>query len=273
MATNNRRLRRDDGCCSVNFLKYIAFIFNFLFYLAGVAVLAMGVWTIGWKFDYTVLLPTQTYKITTYILIGTGLLVLLVGILGCLGVLRESRCSLLSFTFLLLIVFLLEAVVGVLAYVYSEQIGTELRNSLNGTIVNGYGVDPTVSSALKTLHLQKQCCGAENFEDWRASVWFASMNEEAHLKERGFPLLTPDFCCRTISEKCGKRDHPSNIYYDGCVTALEDEIRRQSIIIGAVALGLSLVQIFGVFISCCLYIKLKDVNDEVDEDRKNGYYQ
>lgn len=40
---------------------------------------------------------------------------------------------------------------------------------------------------------------------------------------------------------------------------LSSDIKAHLIILGAVGLGISVLQIFGVILSCWLYIKLKDV--------------
>jgi len=276
----NRR-KDDDGCCSVNFLKYVLFIFNFIFYLAGLTVLGVGIWTLFFKSQYVVLLATKTYSATTYIMIGAGLLVLFVGVIGCIGVTKLNRCCLLSFTFLLLVIFLLEAVAGILAYVYSEQIERELQQSFKQTLTTKYGVDRSITQAAELLHQNHGCCGASSFSDWRNSTWLKQANAEKNIDQRlnetnnkYGPLKAPDICCRTVTRYCGYRDHPSMIYYDGCIKALKQDIQEHEIIIGAIGLGISTVQIFGMVISCCLYIKLKDF-DYTKEGKKrptNSYY-
>lgn len=63
--------------------------------VTGATVLGVGLWTLIWRSDYVVLLPSAWYSYVAYMLVGAGALVLVVGVLGCCGVLRESRCSLL----------------------------------------------------------------------------------------------------------------------------------------------------------------------------------
>ncbi|WP_278924693.1 tetraspanin family protein, partial [Pseudophaeobacter profundi] len=85
-------------------------------------VLAVGLWSVIYKHQYVSLLTTSTYVLTGYVLVVAGALVLLVVILGCCGVWRENRCLLLVYTFLLLLIFLLEVMAGLLAYVYQAQV-------------------------------------------------------------------------------------------------------------------------------------------------------
>jgi len=268
----NRRPSRDDGCCSVSFLKYVLFIFNFLFYLSGMCILAAGLWTIFTKTNYISLLSTHTFLTTTYALVLAGVLVLLVGIIGCCGVLKEHRCSLLWFCFLLLLIFLVESVTGALAFIYSEQIQRELELNLNKTFANKYGLEQysSISKATENLHREFQCCGAFSYQDWTKSSWYQTVNKDKDELEE--PLLVPSFCCKTETPLCGKRDHPSNIHTDGCVLALKDEIREHEIILSAIALGMSVVQLFGMVLSCCLYVKLKDFEEYKSERARNSYY-
>lgn len=245
----HQKSRGDDGCCNVHFLKYVLFIFNFVFLTAGCVVLGVGLWTVIDKHHYISLLSTSTYAATTYILILAGVIVLFVTALGCVGIWQENRCLIVLYTFMLLLIFLLEAVAGVIAYIYEEQVLNELQSSLNESFVTNYKFDEARTHAIDDLQRKFDCCGASNYSDWRYSKWLIENPKE---KKK-----VPDTCCRTETLNCGVRDHPSNIYQDGCVNALANEIKDHLNILGAVGLGICLVQVFGMFFSCCLYIKLR----------------
>lgn len=62
--------------------------------LSGGALIGIGVWTLWDKHSYASLLPSSMYVITTYLLIGTGALVILVGFIGCYGACSEKRACL-----------------------------------------------------------------------------------------------------------------------------------------------------------------------------------
>uniref|UniRef100_A0A672TBT8 CD81 protein-like n=1 Tax=Sinocyclocheilus grahami TaxID=75366 RepID=A0A672TBT8_SINGR len=77
-------------------VKYLLFVFNFIFWLMGSLVLAVGLWL---RLDpNTVSLLGEggpdTFFIGVYILIAAGGLVMLVGFFGCCGAVRESQCLL-----------------------------------------------------------------------------------------------------------------------------------------------------------------------------------
>nr|CAD7570110.1 unnamed protein product [Timema californicum] len=158
------------------------------------------------------------------------------------------------YTFLLLLIFLLEAMVGILSYVYQEQVYKELELNLNTTFSKSYSVDADKTTAIDQMQTQFKCCGAIRFEDWEYSQWYKNLKTSSNNK-------VPDTCCKSVAPGCGRRDHPSNIHYSGCIYRLSEEIEDHLTILGAVGLGICVLQIFGMVFSCCLYIKLKDVMD------------
>lgn len=139
---------------------------------------------------------------------------------------------------------------GVIAYIYEEQVWSELQTTLNSTFISNYELDDSLTDAIDDLQRKYQCCGAASYKDWRHSQWLLN-NPDVENK-------APDSCC--ISEKplCGRSAHPSNIYHQGCATALSNQIKDNLIILGAVGLGICLVQIIGMIFSCCLYVQLRD---------------
>ncbi|XP_071580946.1 tetraspanin-11-like [Temnothorax nylanderi] len=108
--TSTRLRTRDDGCCSVNFLKYVLHIYNVVLFLSGLVVGGIGVLAV----------------------IGSWL--------GCGGVTSENRCVLLVYVFVVMAVLVLEAGVGALARLYEEQVGPELKMNLNRTFLENYSV-------------------------------------------------------------------------------------------------------------------------------------
>ncbi|TNN35760.1 CD151 antigen [Liparis tanakae] len=64
--------------------------------LAGVAVMAVGIWTLVLKSDYISLLSSKTYAASAYILVLAGVIVMVTGVLGCCATFREQRKMLLA---------------------------------------------------------------------------------------------------------------------------------------------------------------------------------
>ncbi|KAJ8247457.1 hypothetical protein GJAV_G00246660 [Gymnothorax javanicus] len=239
--------------CGTICLKYLLFSFNFLFWLAGGAVMAVGIWTLVEKSDYISLLSSSTYAASAYILILAGVIVMVTGVLGCCATFKEQRNLLRVYFVLLLCIFLLEILAGVLAYIYYQQLNEELKQNLRETMVQKYQQENEnqVTQAVDKLQQEFKCCGSNSSADWIDSKWARSA-----LAGR---RVVPDSCCKTPTERCGERDHPSNIYKveGGCITQLEKFILDHLRIIGAVGIGIACVQIFGMVFTCCLYRNLK----------------
>ncbi|KAM4610918.1 tetraspanin-2-like [Polymixia lowei] len=140
-------------------VKYLLFVFNFIFWLMGSLVLAVGLWL---RFDpETVSLlngdgAPDTFFIGVYILIAAGSLVMLVGFFGCCGAVRESQCLLGSFFACLLIIFGAEVAAGVFGFLNKDKIIKDVQNfyaktyedNNNGTLITSY-------------HKVLNCCGTK----------------------------------------------------------------------------------------------------------------
>lgn len=242
---------KPDECCTLELLKSVLHIFNIIFLFAGLGVLGIGIWTILDKYKYVELLTTQTYPVITYFLLSAGGLVLLVTLIGCCAVCRNHRPSIILYIFLLLFIFLVEAMVGILAYVYEEQVHNELELNLNTTCLTNYKIDPVKTEAIDFLQEKFHCCGVVSFEDWKYSTW-----RKQNLSGLN---LVPDSCCKTVTPKCGEIIHPSNINYNSCIKKMSQHMKGHLIILSAVGLGICVLQIFGMIFSCQLYFKLKDI--------------
>ncbi|KAK3548940.1 hypothetical protein QTP70_021680 [Hemibagrus guttatus] len=196
---------KKDRCGTVC-LKYLLFMFNFLFWLAGGAVMAVGLWTLVKKSDYISLLSSRIYAVSAYILCLAGVIVMVTGVLGCCATFKEKRQLLRVYFVLLMCIFLLEVLAGVLAYIYYQQLSDELKSNLKNTMVNKYKQPEQnhITEAVDKLQQEFKCCGSNSSSDWSDSVW--------HNNSKASGRVVPDSCCKTLTELCGKRDHPSNIY-------------------------------------------------------------
>lgn len=141
-------------------MKYLLFVFNFIFWLMGSFVLAVGLWL---RFDpETVSLLSgdeapDTFFLGVYILIAAGSLIMLVGFFGCCGAVKESQCLLGSFFAFLLIIFGAEVVAGVFGFMNKEKIIKDVQNFYS-KIYNENSNSTMILSYQKVLN----CCGTES---------------------------------------------------------------------------------------------------------------
>ncbi|XP_026535070.1 CD9 antigen [Notechis scutatus] len=202
-------------------IKYLLFGFNFIFWLAGTAVLAIGLWL---RFDSQNKELFQTDESTSkfytgiYILIAAGALIMLVGFLGCCGAIRESQCMLgLFFTFLL-VIFALEVAAAIWGFSNKEKLPKEMQ-SFYDTLFEKRK-DIKVKSSLKTFHYALNCCGPSGVPD-------------------------PDY-----QDTCPENPKP-------CPKAIEDFFKNKLNLIAAVGIGVAVVMIFGMIFSMVLFCAIR----------------
>ncbi|XP_014307094.1 CD9 antigen [Myotis lucifugus] len=208
-------------------IKYLLFGFNFVFWLAGIAVLAIGLWL---RFD------SQTKSIFeqenshssfytgVYILIGAGALMMLVGFLGCCGAVQESQCMLGLFFMFLLVIFALEIAAAVWGYSHKDEVIKELQKFYTDTYQKLRNKDEPQRETLKAIHYALDCCGLVGGVE------------------------------QFISDICPKKDVLESITMKPCPEAIKEVFHNKFHIIGAVGIGIAVVMVFGMIFSmilCC----------------------
>ncbi|CAM2097493.1 unnamed protein product [Caretta caretta] len=241
------------------YLKYLLFVFNFFFWVGGAAVMAVGIWTLVEKSDYLNILASSTFAVSACILIFAGGLVMITGFLGFCAIIREQRSCLSAYFSMLLLIFLIELVAGVLAYVYYQRLSQVLKQHLTRTLTENYALPGKthITHSVDRLQQEFKCCGSNSSDDWQHSIYILSVESSGRV--------VPDSCCKTVTFKCGKRDHPSNIYKveGGCITKLEQFLADHLLIMGAVGIGVACLQLLGAGLTTC-FIYILYMEEEED---------
>lgn len=60
---------------------------------------------------------------------------------------------------------------------------------------------------------------------------------------------------------CRGEERNTDFVLQGCIYKMADDLKHHLILLGAIGLGICVIQVFGMILSCCLYVKLKDVLD------------
>ncbi|XP_051886217.1 tetraspanin-11 isoform X8 [Pristis pectinata] len=104
-----------------------------------------------------------------------------------------------------------------------------------------------------------KCCGSNNSADWQYSVYILSPDSGNRV--------VPDSCCKTVTEACGQRDHPSNVYKveGGCLAILELVLADHLLIMGAVGIGVACLQLIGAVTTACFICVLIKEEEEEEE--------
>lgn len=138
---------------------------NFLCFICGVAVLALGIYLLV-GFKMTALTPNVA---SANMLIISGIVITCVSFLGFLGALKENRCLLLMFFLLLFCLMLLELTAACLLLVYESKIGELVREELNSGLKKALN-STDEQSDWNLMQEKLGCCGVANATDWGDKV-------------------------------------------------------------------------------------------------------
>ncbi|XP_068675064.1 CD151 antigen-like [Montipora capricornis] len=237
---------RNEGFCNIVCMKTLFFVFNFIFWLAGIGILAVGIWIMVFKSDYKSILDSDMYVIVPGLMIAAGGVVIIVAVVGCLGAVKENRFFLISFLVMVTLIFALELTIGILAWVYSSKINEEIQTTIKDKIDQQYGVNADVTISIDKLQRENKCCGDTGGKSWNNTAW------QRDQQSQGKNNIVPDSCCKTETAGCGKRDHPSNINDKGCLTQVEEFFRHHFTLLAIVGIGAACIQLIGIFVTVCV---------------------
>ncbi|CAI5680027.1 tetraspanin 34a [Oreochromis niloticus] len=239
-------------CCS-GFLKIMMFIFNGGIFLAGAVILGVGIWVQVDRNSFLDILDevedasslSQLVNVS-YLLIAVGAVLLVIGFLGCCGAIRESKCMLLTFFSIVLIIFLIEVAGAIVLFVFKDVAGEllqELEKNVQKTIVINYGKNEKLTSVWDNTMEELKCCGYRNYTDFTGSPF----------NNGG---LYPAPCCNSTIDTNGCKENTAKIAdVDGCFDKLLQLIEDNALVIAGVAMGIAALEIAAMVVSMVLYCK------------------
>ncbi|KAI1882093.1 hypothetical protein AGOR_G00247140 [Albula goreensis] len=217
-------------------IKYLMFAFNCLFWLAGTAVLAIGLWL---RFDpktkglFEGEESPSVFFTGVYILIAAGALMMVVGFLGCCGAIQESPCMLGLFFFCLLIIFAVEIAAGIWGLSNQDKIVNDVIEFYEKTFENYKNTKQEVlKETLRLIQFGLNCCGT-------TGTIFDGAKDTCPKKE-GLEAFITKSCPEAISEVFNSKMH----------------------VIAGVGIGIGVIMIFGMIFSmmlCCAIRKTREV--------------
>jgi len=233
--------------CGMKCLKFMLCVFNLVFWAAGIAVMAVGIFARVSASNYSALMDEGGFKTAANILIAAGALVMIIGAIGCCGVVKEKKWLLLLYSFLVMMIFILEIASGIMAYSQRDEVISKIENAVNTTIENDYGEKDKekLTKAVDKAQQELKCCGVKSPSDWKKSNWYKNTGKKASENY-------PESCCKTKAEKCSAGDNP-DIYQDGCSQALQNFVKSKMAVIGGIGVGIAILQVLGIVFAICLY--------------------
>uniref|UniRef100_A0A3Q0SJI5 Tetraspanin n=1 Tax=Amphilophus citrinellus TaxID=61819 RepID=A0A3Q0SJI5_AMPCI len=238
-------------------VKYLLFIFNFIFWIISLVLVSIGVYARIMKHAETALACLSVDP--AVMLLVVGVLMFIITFCGCVGSLRENICLLQTIYFS--IFFLIHKVL----FQFSFKARGKVTKMINNAIIH-YRDDIDLQNLIDFGQKEFDCCGAMTFVDWSQNMYF-NCSEDNPSRER---CSVPFSCCITTNETvintmCGQgmqkleyNDAGIHIHTNGCIDKIVDWIHSNLFLLGGIALGLAIPQLAGMFLSQILINQIKD---------------
>lgn len=241
------------GFCSGTF-KFFMFLINFIFFLAGVGIIALGAYMAIEMKDYFDFLGTsdlvgdKDLKVSAYIFIVVGVFVTLIAFFGCCSACTDNKCMMGTFATLMALILIAEIGVAVTIVIYKQQalavVADAMKNGLNGYGQTG---KDGVTVGWNKIQQNFECCGVNSPIDWTTSKQFNNTQD------------APDSCCNIETDGCGKGknfDPFKDLNAEGCLKKFGDFVESNVFLVGGVGIAVIVVQLLSVITGCCLAKKM-----------------
>ncbi|XP_034021523.1 tetraspanin-1-like [Thalassophryne amazonica] len=209
----------------------------------------MGIWvTVNWGSFLHLLVPFSKEGVhivnVGFFCIAIGGVLVLLGLLGSCGAQKESKCLLLMFFVVVLVIFVSEVAAGVVALAYSSFAEGILQAWATPALQQQYSSDLAATQIWNATMTELKCCGFTNYTDFVGSRF---------EKNRG--TLPPSCCwnntapCRTVEAQ------RSNI--QGCFEDILELVKEHANIVGGITAGVGILEVAAMIVSmylyCCLH--------------------
>ncbi|XP_015280177.1 PREDICTED: CD63 antigen [Gekko japonicus] len=218
-------------------VRFLVFFFNFIFWLCGIALIALGVW-VQIKLNDSIHMTNVSTSGVPIVILIVGVIVFFIAFFGCCGAWKENYCMVTTFAILLTLIFLVEIAAAIAGYIFKNQIRKGIDDEIRKDM-HGYSRNGTFKHDLDTLQTDFSCCGAANYTDWFTDP--AVVNH-----------TVPSSCCKPNATDCTKNPTPDKVFQEGCVSKIERWLKKHILIVAGVALGIAFFELLGIIFACCL---------------------
>lgn len=244
-------------CC----YKALSLIYGFFFFVMGLLLLGIGLWVTNVKASFEAINDSLTLPALLALIIGAILLV--VALVGLVGVIRENLCMLKFFLSIIIIAFIVQVTIGVLAFVYREKT-VEVSTAQLKFAIKGYFKNEHLQESVDYIQQSFSCCGLQSPSDWDFNANYSCSNFESPLN-CGLPIS----CCKEPSDNClggpsvrrrltSSKLNTVGINNDGCSEFFLMWIENHLDATGATAMGFAILHILGIFFVYMFITKVDD---------------
>ncbi|XP_040886462.1 tetraspanin-9 [Toxotes jaculatrix] len=210
-------------------IKYLLFFFNLLFWLSGCIILGVSIYL---KVSKDGNLITNESLPGIDLMIAIGVIIMVLGFLGCCGAIRENRCMLLLFFITLLLIFILLLAAGILGAVGETKVKDWVKQRLE-KLTPLSNQPQNVRDDLEKLQRELKCCGLlKGPADWEK---------------------VPDSCrCNATDPECKS----AGTYQEPCADRIISLMEKHMEVVLGIAFAIAILLIFGMVFSMILYCQI-----------------
>lgn len=248
-----------DKCGSS--IRWSLVIVNILVLVGGIAVLAVGIWTLVDKSYIEMLLRNNLFMSAAYIMIIGGAISACLSLIGFIGALKETKCLLLTYFILVFLIFVVLLIGGVLGYVFRHQVESTMRPEMLYTISQYNPNNPSdpITKAWDDTQSQLKCCGVRKHRDSTENPWDAwKQNKDVNSGEADKKV--PKSCCivneSTMKVEDCHMENPvdeNHIYQKDCFAVGLSFVRGHTTTISSISIGIACIMILGMVLSLMLF--------------------
>ncbi|KAM8884424.1 tetraspanin-8-like [Synchiropus picturatus] len=210
-------------------LKYLLFFFNLLFWLSGCIILGVSIYLKVNKENNSI---TNESIPGIDLMIAIGVIIMVIGFLGCCGAIKENRCMLLLFFISLLVIFILLVAAGILGAVGENKVQDWVKERFEKYLPLSKQPE-NVKQDLEKLQRELKCCGLINGpSDW---------------------TKVPESCrCNATDTEC----KPGTIFDTPCSTKIIELMEKHMEVVIGIAFAIAILMIVGMVFAMVLYCQI-----------------
>uniref|UniRef100_A0A8B9J0B2 TSN3 protein n=1 Tax=Amazona collaria TaxID=241587 RepID=A0A8B9J0B2_9PSIT len=202
-----------------SFAELVLSFLAFLFWGIAAALAFAGVYEIQMHKNYGYLFQESFLSLLGWLAVSVALILIPTGVLAVSTSTRSSSYQQGILMYLLLVLSCLEISSAVLSQFYSIQMASELKSTAGHLFYQYNGAYPQgpVSRAIGIEQTKMQCCEVQNCTDWLKAT-----SASWHLLGR--TACVPESCCKKYSNCGSDLGHLEQLFWEGCLKKLEDQL-------------------------------------------------
>jgi len=242
-----RKMKNSNAILKMNCMKLMLVLMN-------ICYLAIPTFMIVFGTSALVLNALTVFNVIYIMWMAAGIFLACISIFALIASLKENVVLVNLYGLFLMISFFLQIAVAITAI---SQIGNAkafasnlISNMMHPYDYSEYGYDPKLDWIQKSF----ECCGLDGPEDWsnhrnfetttQAEYWILSNTTDEQLTIDSLKLKTPVSCC--TRESSYENTSCDNYFKDGCSECIREILSSSIMIMGTVALTISVLQILGI---------------------------